>query len=55
MYLAATGPWWQEGSTFRTLGLVAVPGLGAIVICLGMYYILNVEAFTAFVRARRSK
>lgn len=55
LYLAATGPWWQEGSTFRTLGLVAVPGVAAIVICLGMYYILNVEAFTAFVRARRSK
>jgi putative peptidoglycan lipid II flippase len=55
LYLAATGNWWEEGSSFRTLGLVTIPGLASIVICLGMYYILNVEAFTAFVRARRQR
>ncbi|MFP4372865.1 MAG: murein biosynthesis integral membrane protein MurJ [Spirochaetaceae bacterium] len=53
VYLARTGPWWREGSTVRTLGLLAIPGISSIVICLGMYYILRVEAFSAFLRARR--
>lgn len=54
-YLARTGPWWQDGSSLRTLGLLTVPAAGAVVICLAMYYILRVEAFTALMRARRER
>ena len=52
-YLSRTGSWWQEGSSFRTLGLLAVPAVASVVICLGMYYILKVEAFSELVEARK--
>ncbi|MFP4066676.1 MAG: murein biosynthesis integral membrane protein MurJ [Spirochaetaceae bacterium] len=55
LYLLRTGAWWQEGSSFRTLGLLSVPALVSLVICLGMYHILNVEAFRAFLKAGRKK
>ena len=52
-YLERTGSWWQEGSNLKTVGLLAVPTAGSIVICLAMYYILRVEAFTELLRARK--
>jgi putative peptidoglycan lipid II flippase len=53
LYLERTGSFWQDGSSFRTLGLVSIPAAASIVICLLMYYILRVEAFTELVKARK--
>lgn len=52
-YLNRTGSWWEEGSSLRTAALLSVPAVASVVICLAMYYILKVEAFTELLRTRK--
>ena len=47
------GTWWEDGSTFRGLGLLAAQGGGIVIIVLLMYILLKVE-FMTIIKRRRS-
>ncbi len=54
-FLSLTGAWWMNGSSLRSLGLLAAVGSGSVAILLGMYLLLRVEMLRVLVTRRIPK
>lgn len=56
IFRLATGNWWIDGSTLLNLGRLSLIGGISVVIVVGLYYLLRVEAFwTLFTRGRNEQ